>query len=222
MDTQRTLVIGDLHAPYQHESAVDFLADIARREKPSRVVCIGDEIDAHALSRYDPDPDERSPGDELGLAVESLRPVYKLFPKVRVCESNHTWRPYRKAFAAGLPRRCLRPMRAILDAPAGWRWAPFHRLGEIMFCHGEGFGGPNAGLHAATRYRISTVIGHIHSYAGVAWVQGFADRLFGFMVGCLINPAARAFSYAKYSAHRPALGCGLIADGVPTWFPLKV
>lgn len=37
------LVIPDLHAPYQHKGALDFLSDMKRKYKPTRIVNMGDE-----------------------------------------------------------------------------------------------------------------------------------------------------------------------------------
>jgi hypothetical protein len=38
--------------------------------------------------------------------------------------------------------------------------------------------------------------------------------------GCLIA-AVSAFSFAKHLAHWPTLDCGVIADGVPPFLPLR-
>ena len=45
---QTILVIGDLHAPYEHPDTVSFLRAIKKKYKPTDVVQIGDEVDFHA------------------------------------------------------------------------------------------------------------------------------------------------------------------------------
>ncbi|MDX1471731.1 MAG: metallophosphoesterase, partial [Flavobacteriaceae bacterium] len=82
------LVISDTHFPYQHPSCIEYLKEVKRVYKPDRVVHIGDEIDGHAISFHSHDPDLLSPSDEFQLAIERLQPLYSLFPKVDVIESN--------------------------------------------------------------------------------------------------------------------------------------
>jgi hypothetical protein len=217
-----TLVISDLHAPFQHPDAVDFLADLWRTYKPHRVVCIGDEIDAHGWSRHDRNPDAPGQGCELNAAKLVLRRVFKLFPKVRVCNSNHTQRAFRKAVRAGLPSAYIRATREVLEAPKGWEWADSWTDEDgIRFIHGEGYSGRDSALKAALANRCSTVIGHVHSWAGVAYHCNGEDTIFGMNVGCLVDPRSLAMEYAATSANRQTLGTGLIIDGVPTFIPLK-
>ena len=54
---KRILVISDTHFPYQHPDCILFLAALRSEYKPDRVVHIGDEIDGHAISFHNSDPD---------------------------------------------------------------------------------------------------------------------------------------------------------------------
>jgi hypothetical protein len=216
-----TLIISDLHAPYQHPDAVDFLCDVARRYKTTSVVCIGDEIDAHTVSRYASDPDLPGPKAELRKAIKALQPLYRAFPKVSVCTSNHTFRAYRKAFEAGIPKRVPSRDRRSAEAPEGWQWKELWEIANVSYSHGEGFSGRTPALAACERMRCNAVIGHVHTAAGVSWSYARSGALFGLSVGCLINPKAAAFAYAKHEARRPALGCGVIKDGIPMFVPLR-
>lgn len=40
---ERILFISDLHAPYNHPDALDFLSDLNTKYKPTRVISLGDE-----------------------------------------------------------------------------------------------------------------------------------------------------------------------------------
>ena len=51
------LVISDLHLPYHKKDAFNFLRAIKKKYSIDYVVNIGDELDAHALSFHDTDPD---------------------------------------------------------------------------------------------------------------------------------------------------------------------
>lgn len=216
------LCISDLHVPYHHPAALDFLADLKRRHRPRTVICLGDEVDAYAFSTFPKDPEARCAGSELHTARQALRPLFRLFPKVLVCESNHAQRPYKRALQAGLPRRFLRSLRQVLEAPRGWRWAPHWIMDDTLFLHGDGLTGPHAAEKAALRQRRSTVIGHVHAQAGVSWSTNLWGSIFGMSCGCLINDQSPAFAYTRTQALRPTLGCGLILDGVPLFQPLLV
>jgi len=86
---ERILVISDLHFPFSHPDTITFLGAVKDKYKPDRVISIGDEIDAHAMSFHTHDPDLLSPSSELELAKKYLSVLYRLFPNVDVMESNH-------------------------------------------------------------------------------------------------------------------------------------
>ena len=65
MKHKSILVISDLHIPYHHRDSFEFLKALKKKYKPDLVVNIGDEIDCHALSFHDSNPDLPSAGDEL-------------------------------------------------------------------------------------------------------------------------------------------------------------
>lgn len=209
------LAIPDLHCPFEHPDALAFLKAVKERYKPDVVVCLGDEIDAHAFSRYPMDPDGLSAGQELRAAIEHLRGFYALFPNVLVCESNHTVRPWKKMFEAGLPAAFLPTYSAILQAPDGWRWKGYWDIDGVRYMHGDaGKSGQYAHVNYMKALKGSVVIGHIHSYAAV----NYEGPHFGMNAGCLIDEAAYCFNYAKNMPVRVNLGCGLILKGKQAFF----
>lgn len=215
------LTVSDLHCPYQHPSAWDFLADLKRAYRPSSVVVLGDEVDFAAYSRFAKDPEGLSPGDELKAAVAALKALYKIFPRASVVHGNHSVRPFKRASEAGLPNALLRSFEAVLEAPRGWEWVPDKVIDSVLYIHGDGFSGKNAALTAAETHRHNVVIGHVHCYAGVQYTSGRFNSVWGMNAGCLIDPSARVFDYAKHYARRPTLGTGLVIDGVPHFVPLE-
>src|ERR1700744_5264876 len=98
------LCIPDIHFPAHHPDVFRFLKAAKRKFKPDEVVNLGDEIDAAGLGNWDHNPDQPSAGDELKEAIKLMKELYKIFPEVKVCVSNHTDRIYRKPFAAGIPK----------------------------------------------------------------------------------------------------------------------
>ena len=57
MKYKSVLVISDLHIPYHHPDAFEFLKALKKKYKPDLVVNIGDEIDQHSISMHDSNPD---------------------------------------------------------------------------------------------------------------------------------------------------------------------
>lgn len=217
---ERVLAIGDLHAPFEHPDALEFLRWVKKRFEPTKTVIMGDEADFHAISDYDHDPDGDSPGRELARAIEHLKEFYVEFPKARVCTSNHTSRPFRKAYKTGLPKAVFRSYREFLRAPKGWYWDDKFEIDGVVYQHGDPFTGKDAAIKAAQANMQSTVIGHVHSFAGIQYNANHKHLYYGFNVGCLIDAKSYAFSYGKTLPNKPIIGCGIITRGVPTFVPM--
>lgn len=217
---ETVLVISDLQIPYEHPDALEFCASVADLTQPTRVVNIGDEVDQHALSRYDMDPDAHGAGPELVEAKGVLSDWYRVFPEVSVCMSNHTQRVYKKAFHAGIPEAYLRPVNEWLNAPEGWSWEQNIDIDGVRYEHGDAQGGMYAARNLAIRNRQSTVIGHHHSHGGVFYIANDDEMIFGMNSGCLIDQESLAFKYGRLSAFKPTLGCGIVMEGVPYFVPM--
>jgi hypothetical protein len=214
------LAVSDIQAPFQHVDALDFLAAVKKKYRPDVHVNMGDECDFHALSDYDTDPDGYSPGNELEKALEFMRSYYDLFPEAKVCISNHTVRPLKRAFKAGIPRAFLRTYHEFLEAPKGWQWADKWEVDGIIFEHGESFGGENAHIKHALANMKSTVIGHHHSIAGVTYYANEDTIIFGMGTGSLIDVTQYAFAYGRKLKKKPIIGLGIIVGGTPRYIPM--
>ena len=214
------LCISDTQFPFHHRDTFPFLKAVKKKYKPELVIHQGDEVDFHALGRWSVNPDGYSAGMELDLALEAMRELYTLFPKVRVCTSNHTVRPLKKMFDSGIPRKFIRDYHEFLEAPKGWSWADRWVFDDIIFEHGENVSGPNAALNAAKQNMRSTSIGHQHSYGGVKYYATHDKVIFGMNTGCLIDTEQYAFAYGKKMRVKPTLGCGIILSGAAHFLPM--
>lgn len=204
------LAIPDMHHPFVHQDALEFLKEARSAKQTNMVICMGDEIDAAAFSRYPIDPDGLTAGQEIKAAVESLTPLYREFPAMLVCESNHTVRPWKKGFEAGLPAAFLPTYSKILQAPDGWQWASRWVVDDVLYIHGDnGKSGQYAHVNYVKAAKQSVVIGHIHGYAGV----NYEGHHFGVNAGCLIDETAYCFKYAKNMLVKVNLGCAIIYEG---------
>lgn len=219
---ERILVIGDLHAPYQHPDALEFLISVREAFRPDLVVQIGDELDYHAMSFHDSDPNLDSAGPELERGKLFLEALHREFPNVLLVHSNHGSMTYRRAKHTGIPVQMLRRYRDVAfpdhGAP-GWSWAfgwrIQTRLGPVLFKHQT----PSAASNAAHE-GCNVVVGHAHGVFGVNWAASSSRLYYGANTGCLIDKDAMAFAYGKNSGSKPIIGCLMIVDGIPTPLPM--
>lgn len=218
----RTLVIGDTHAPFTHRDARPFLAAVADRYQPNRIIHIGDVGDFHGLSRYVRNPAGRSAGDEASLAIKQLGGLYTLFPDVEVIEGNHDRRLRDRAEEVGIPNKFLRTLPEVLEFPKGWSYADSYEHEGTVYEHGDPFLGKDAHLKAASANMANTVIGHVHAHAGIAYLANRRHLIWGFNVGCLIDHKQYAFNYAKRWAAKPIIGCGIVDGRVPFFVPMNL
>jgi hypothetical protein len=219
----RILVISDLHEPYTHVDAVAFLTKIKEKYKPDRVVLSGDEVDYHAISFHDSDPDLPSAGDELKRAIRNLQPIYKLFPTADILDSNHGSLPFRKALANGLPVALMRSPGEALKAPKGWKWHNelIIKMSNGQQCYFHHSKGANVKRNSQSM-GMSFVQGHHHESFEIQYWGNPNALMFGMTVGCLVDSHSLAMAYSKNNLRRPVIGLGLILDGVPKLMPMQL
>lgn len=227
------LGISDTQFPFAHKDTFEFLQAVKEKYQPTQVIHIGDELDFHALSNYDHDPDGSSAGDEFKLAMKDMNRLYEIFPTVKACLSNHTARPYRRAFKFGIPRGFMREYQELLKAPGSlaedgtkrpgdWQWAQKWEIDGVRYEHGEGMAGKYAHIRAAEQNMQSTVMGHLHSNAGIGYVANPRFLIFGMALGCLMDKDAYAAAYGVHLKSKPILGVGIVDKGIPTYVPMML
>lgn len=216
------LVIPDLHVPFHHPDAFDFLDAVSNRYSPDRVVCLGDEVDKHNMSFHDSDPDiPFSASGELEKAIWHLKDLYLLFPRVDVIESNHGSMVYRKGKAHGIPRHYFKTYQEILEAPKRWVWhldlvVTASNGQDIYFHHGLS---KNA-MKTSQNKSMNHCCGHYHSEFAIQYWANSRQLYWAMNTGCLIDDKAMAFNYNNTTLARPILGCGVILDGIPKLIPM--
>lgn len=215
------LVIGDGHAPYMHRDYFDFIYALSKKYKSDRIAWTGDEVDNHAISFHDSDPELLSAGPELEAAIKQLAPFYKAFPKMDIAESNHGSLVFRKGKHHGLPRNVLASYHDMLKCPPGWRWhfkivVPLSNGSEVDIHHSYG-----ANVLAQSKKRGRSLIqGHHHTEGGVQWWGTDTKEHFAAFAGCGIDDVALAFAYNKNQVERPRLGANVVLDGICYFKPM--
>ena len=215
------LVISDLHIPYHHQDAFEFLKALKKKYKPDLIVNIGDELDHHAISMHEHNPDLMSAGDELKQSKEYVRDLEKIFPRMTLVHSNHSSLVYRRALKYGLPKDYLKSYNEFLGVGDGWKWVDDLTVtlsdgSRCFFTHGISADV----LKVSAQYGMNSVQGHFHTKFSIGYFSNPDALIWGMQVGCLINQKSMAFDYAKNFKSRFIVGCGMIIDGQPKLMPM--
>jgi len=116
------LVISDLHIPYHHPKAFDFLYKVYKAYKCQYVLNVGDIVDNHSGSYHESEPDAYGPEEEYELAKRYMQDLQDMFPVMTITPGNHCLIPQRKAKTVGLPSSMLSDFNRIYDLDDGWEW----------------------------------------------------------------------------------------------------
>lgn len=222
IDNSRILVLPDLHFPYCHPDALDFLHKLKVILNPTRVICLGDEVDLHAISFHDKDPDLDNTGRELLLAMGYIDTLHELFPQMDLCESNHGSLFYRKAKHHGFPRHVIKSYNDVLGVPKDdWRWH-----GEIILELPNGrkckFVHSVSGnvLASSQLCGMSLIQGHYHSSFELRYWDAGHGLNFACTAGSLVDDTSLAMAYNKLHAKRPIMGAVFIENSLPHLIPM--
>ena len=221
---KKVLAIGDMHIPYHHKDSMAFLRALKKHYKGfDLVVNIGDELDQHAISMHDSNPDLPSAGDELNIAKQYIQILYKTFPDMTLVDSNHSSLVYRRALKYGLPKAYLRDYNEFLDVGKGWKWVDDLTISlndgsRCFFTHGMS---ANV-LQVAQKMGMHTVQGHYHSKSSIQYFCNPDKLVWGAQTGCLTNQKSMAFNYAKNFKDRFVMSSIVIVDGQPRIHPMIV
>ena len=218
---KKVLVISDLHIPFHHRSSFDFLKALKKKYKPDLVVNIGDELDQHAISMHDSNPNLPSAGDELKMSRTWIKKLEKIFPVMTLVHSNHSSLVFRRALKYGLPTEYLKSYNEYLDVGPGWKWVDDLTITlsdgtRCFFTHGMSADI----LRLAMQMGRHVVQGHYHSKFSIGYFSNPDELIWGMQVGCLTSQSSMAFDYAKNFKNRFIMGCGIILDGQPKLMPM--
>ena len=210
-DNSRVLLISDLHIPYNHKDSIAFLRHLREKYNPTRVICLGDEVDHHALSFHDSDPDLHSAGDELRSSLSVIKELHELFPIMDIIESNHGSLVWRKAKAHGIPRHYIKSYNDVLGVDDGWKWYFDLTIklpnGQLCYLH---HGKSSNVIQLSQQMGMCAVQGHYHEAFKIDYWGNPVGLFWGMQCGCLIDDNSYAFSYNNVNIKRPLLGTGLI------------
>lgn len=220
-DNSRILLISDLHIPYHHPDALDFLQHLKDKYNPTRVICMGDELDKHSLSFHDSDPDLPSAGDELRASLPVIQKLKEMFPVMDILESNHGSLLYRKAHAFGIPKHYLKSYNDVLGVDSDWKWyyditVDLPNGNKCYLHHGKS---SNVTKTSQTMSMCSAA-GHFHETFKIEYWGNPVALYWAMQTGCLIDDKSYAFNYNNVNLKRPIIGTGLIINSMPILEPM--
>lgn len=220
-DNSRILLISDLHIPYHHQDAIAFLSHLKEKYNPTRVICLGDEVDGHALSFHDSDPDLPSAGDEIRQALPVIAELFKIFPQMDILESNHGSLVWRKAKVFGIPKHYIKSYNEVLGVDSGWKWSFDLTVdlpnGQKCYMH---HGKTSNIIQLSQQMGMNATQGHYHETFKIDYWGNSTGLYWGMQCGCLIDDDKLAFNYNNVNIKRPILGTGLIIDSMPVLEPM--
>lgn len=213
-------VFSDTHIPFAHPNYLQFLKDTFAEWGVQEIICLGDLVDNHAISRFNSEPCADGAYTELDKARSQIKELTDAFPEVKMCRGNHDDIVFRQASTLGLGSVFIKPFREIYGLPKGWDIQDEYVLDGVLYTHGTGRSGKTATLNTAIQERMSLCMGHTHCFGGVDYIANNRETIFGLNTGCLIDTTGKsyAFEYAKFNKQRPTLGCGIVVDKHEAYF----
>lgn len=220
-DNSRILFISDMHIPYHHVDTIAFLKHLKAKYNPTRVICLGDELDKHALSYHDSDPDLPSAGDELKKSLPVIKELFEIFPTMDIIESNHGSLVWRKAKTFGIPKHYIKSYNDVLGVDGGWKWSFDLTVnlpnGQKCYVH---HGKTSNIIQLSQQMGMCAVQGHFHESFKIDYWGNPTGLYWGMQCGCLIDDDALAFNYNNVNIKRPIIGTGLVIDSMPVLEPM--
>lgn len=117
-----TLIISDMHLPYHHCDAFDFLWYLHDKLECTEVLCVGDIYDHHKGSYHESEPDAYGSEEEYRLTKKYAQELQEMFPWMVITHGNHDEIPKRKLKSAGLPSSMLSDYNKLYETADTWVW----------------------------------------------------------------------------------------------------
>lgn len=220
-DNSRILFISDLHIPFHHKDSFGFLKHLKQKYSPTRVICLGDELDKNSLSYHEHNPDGYSAGHELEVSLPFIKELEGIFPKMDVLESNHGSLVWRKAKTNGIPKHYIKSYNDVLNVGEDWKWHFDLTLtlpnGQQCYVH---HGKSSDVSKLSQQMGMCAVQGHYHSEFKIHWWANPSNLYWGLQLGCLIDKERYAFAYENVNIKKPIVGTGLVINSIPVLEPM--
>ena len=196
VSSSRTLIISDLHFPYQDNKAITLALNYGLEKDVNCIIINGDLIDFHTISRFDKEPNQRSIAQEFEAVRMFLKSLREYFPKARIIfkEGNHDERWERWLFNKAPEifddeefRLATRLRLGELSIEHLGERRPIH-LGKLIILHGHelnGSGGVNPARATFMKTIGNVLVGHSHRSSQHVEPTITGDVIQTTSIGCL-------------------------------------
>lgn len=213
----RTLIISDLHFPYQDNKAITCALNYGLEKDVNCIIINGDLIDFHTISRFDKEPNKRSIVQEFEATRQFLKSLRDNFPKARIIfkEGNHDERWEKWLFLKAPEifddeefRLSNRLKLGELQIEHLGEKRPI-KLGKLNILHGhelQGSGGVNPARATFMKTISNMLIGHCHRSSSHTEPTFGGDVIVTTSMGCLcgmfpsyarVNKWNQGFAYVE-------------------------
>ncbi len=222
------LVLGDAHMPWMDKGAFRWAYELAKEEKPTRIVQIGDLFDMFSQGKWARTYDLITPKEEMRQAREQAEEFWRLLqkasPKAECFQitGNHDSRPIKRILEKAPEIAALMDIRHLWNFP---NVKTIHEerqelvLDGICFMHGYR---SKLGDHARFN-QMKTVTGHSHRggvvFMPIRGLTGRQEMIWELNAGYLGDPSEVPLQYSKQSLTNWTQGVGLIDKWGPRFIP---
>lgn len=199
---ERTLIISDLHFPYQHNKAIEQALLFGLQKKVTCILINGDLIDFATISRHEKDFRARSVYEEFEAVRQFLFELRKAFPKAKIVfkEGNHDerWEKWLYVKAPEIfddPEYTLETRLKLGEL--GIDIVKYKRpikIGKLTVLHGHELAGGSGGVNPARATFLKTldsvIVGHYHKTSSHVETSLNGSVISVESIGCLcgLNP----------------------------------
>lgn len=149
------------------------------------------------------------PKEDFTASNSYLKDFYVEFPYATFIIGNHDLRLVKRE-DDGFVEDFEMTFRRKFSPPTTWTITAQACIDDVLYCHGTGVSGQNGAMQMMRAKRMSTVIGHTHTFGGIVYSDNGLDRCFALNVGCLVDITAPVFDYGLNNKEKPVLGCGVV------------
>lgn len=193
----KTLIISDLHFPYQDNKAITAALKYGLKEQVTCILINGDLLDFAGISRHERDWRQRSVFEEFESVRKFLKMLREKFPNAKIVfkEGNHDerWEKWLYVKAPELfddPEYKLEVRLRLgelkIDIVKDRRPV---KIGKLTVLHGHEMAGTSGGVNPArstfTKTLESVLIGHFHKSSSHSESSMWGDLKVTESVGCL-------------------------------------
>lgn len=211
-----TVIIGDTHFPFVSQRVLDAIYEFIEKEKPARIIQIGDLYDMYSHSKFPRSYNIYTPDQEEDLAIEGAAKMWQtilsIVPKAECVQlkGNHDVRPVKRTIEVQPPleRAVNRHLNAIMSFD-GVKLIEDPRqeyIAEgVMYHHGY-----RSQLGSHRDYNLMNfVCGHSHK-GGVSYRRFNGQTFWELNAGLVGDPESKVQSYTAQKNHDCTAGLGFI------------